>query len=98
MDINKLNELVSEAKPLLESGISVIKNKPNGEKEIIQCIFTDYTEGGIGPIKEVGEETSRDEMSFSPKAILTIESSNEIIDKFPLKIVVKAIKNGEAIN
>lgn len=98
MDINKLDELITETKPLLESGINVIKNKPNGEKEIIQCIFTDYTEGGVGPIKKVGEHTSREEMSYSPKAILTIKSTNEVINKFPLNMVVKSIKKGEAIN
>lgn len=98
MDINKLNEITSKADPLLDSGINVIKRKPNGEKKVIQCVFTDYKDGGVGPIKEVGEHTSREEMSYSPKAILTVKSTNEIIDKFPLIMVVEAIKKGEAIN
>lgn len=41
------------------------KISPNGEEEIIQRTFTRYTEGGVGPIKEVGEHTSKEEMLYN---------------------------------
>ncbi|MTI89554.1 MAG: hypothetical protein FH748_16490 [Balneolaceae bacterium] len=98
MDKDELNVLLVEAEPLLGSGINIIKRKPNNEEKIIPCTFKSISKNGVELFEDEDKNISKGEMSYSPKGILESNDSKRTIYKFPLKMVIKAIKNVEPIN
>jgi len=94
MTIDKLNELKTEAKPLIGSDIIISKEISPNKTEFIQCVFVDINENAV----EKFDSDEENKMSYSPRAILKEKESHDTYDRFPLEYVINAIKRERNIH
>jgi hypothetical protein len=94
MKEQQFNVLATAAEALLGSEVIVMKRNFAGLLEEVPYKLVGLNPKGCGKIPRVGLEPEEDDMDYAPRALLVRNGGGELLDVFPLGLVVNAIQSG----